>query len=66
MQEIVESLKPYKEGVTEYGNTVVNGITETRAQIPALPFTRCVTLNQLLNLSVPQLLHLLMKVKKTH
>lgn len=47
--EIVESLKPGKEGLAVYGNTEGNGVTQTRSLIPALPFTRCMTLGQLLN-----------------
>lgn len=50
----MESLKPYKEGLTGYGNNVGNGITETRGQILVLPLPKYVILDQLLSLSVPQ------------
>lgn len=36
-QETVESLKPDREGSPEYGNNAGKGITQTTAEIPALP-----------------------------
>lgn len=43
---------------TQFSEVVKSEASGTQIQIPALPFTSCVTLDKLLNFSLPQLLYL--------